>query len=146
MTEEVVMTDIEENAGNRLTYFLIGAGIGAAVALLFAPKSGSALRGDLAEGARKSVDLGKQGVHYVEEKATTIASQTAQKAQEVYGQTAQKAQGLLDAGRETVAAKREQLSTAIQAGKQAYVEEKQRGGIGDDTSTDTDTGAARTNA
>ena len=143
------MEDIEENEGSgvdRLTYFLIGAGIGAVVALLFAPKAGNELRGDIADGARKSVDFGKQGIQYVEEKATVIASKTAEKAQDVYGQTAQKAQDLLDAGRETVAAKREQLSTAIQAGKQAYVEEKQRGGIGEGTSPETDTGAARTNA
>lgn len=142
------MEEIENNKGSavdRLTYFLIGAGIGAVVALLFAPKAGNELRGDIADGARKSVDLGKQGIQYVEEKATAIASKTAEKAQDVYGQTAQKAQELLDVGRETVAAKREQLSTAIQAGKQAYVEEKQRAGIGEGTAPETEAGAARSN-
>jgi len=34
---------------DRLTYLLIGAGIGATLALLFAPKSGRELRRDIAD-------------------------------------------------------------------------------------------------
>jgi gas vesicle protein len=35
--------------------FAVGAGIGAAVALLFAPKSGEELRGDIADGVNDGV-------------------------------------------------------------------------------------------
>ena len=42
------------NAADRFTYLLIGAGIGAALALLFAPKSGKELRGDIAEVSRRT--------------------------------------------------------------------------------------------
>ena len=42
---------------NGFTYLLIGGGIGAVLALLFAPKSGSALRGEIAEESRKGYDV-----------------------------------------------------------------------------------------
>jgi gas vesicle protein len=38
---------------NGLPYFLIGGGIGAVIALLFAPKSGAALRADISDITRK---------------------------------------------------------------------------------------------
>ncbi len=39
---------ISRNVGQKLTFLVIGGGIGAALALLFAPKSGSELRSDIA--------------------------------------------------------------------------------------------------
>jgi len=113
------MSDSEANAVDRLTYLLIGAGIGAAVALLFAPKAGKELRGDIADATRKGIDYSKDSARYVGDKATNL-----------YGQTTQKAQDLLEAGKETIASKREQLSAAIEAGKDAYAEEKQRASAG----------------
>ena len=41
---------------SRLSYLLIGGGIGAAIALLFAPKAGSEFRGDIANVAQKGYD------------------------------------------------------------------------------------------
>jgi len=41
---------------SNLTYLLIGGGIGATLALLFAPKPGAELRGDIAQAAQKSYD------------------------------------------------------------------------------------------
>jgi gas vesicle protein len=122
------MAEQESTSGaiDRLTYLLIGAGIGATVALLFAPKSGRELRGDIADASQKGIEYGREGARMVGERATAAYDQAAQKATEVYGQTAQKAQSLVDVGKETLAAKREQLNNAIEAGKEAYAEEKQR--------------------
>jgi gas vesicle protein len=39
--------------GQKLMYLMIGSGIGAAIALLFAPKRGSELRGDITDTAAK---------------------------------------------------------------------------------------------
>ena len=50
----------ESDAGTRLTYFVIGATVGAVVALLFAPKSGRELREDLADATRKGVDRARE--------------------------------------------------------------------------------------
>ncbi|MFN7927242.1 MAG: YtxH domain-containing protein [Blastocatellia bacterium] len=46
----------EDNSGDKLVYFLIGAGMGALAALLFAPKAGSELRADIADVTRRGVD------------------------------------------------------------------------------------------
>ena len=54
------MEDNDRRGGSdvqtRLTYLLIGGGIGAILALLFAPKAGSELRGDIADVTRKGID------------------------------------------------------------------------------------------
>jgi len=67
-----------------LAYFLIGGGIGAAVALLFAPKAGTELRGELA-------DVTKRGLDATKEKATELRAQSSEalgtlreKADEIY--------------------------------------------------------------
>jgi gas vesicle protein len=137
--------DSTSSAVDRLTYLLIGAGIGATVALLFAPKSGRELRGDIADASRKGIDYTSEQARRLGEKATDTYGQVAQKAQDVYGQTAQKAQELIEAGKETVAAKREQLQAAIDAGKDAYAEEKDRAKAGAGKSLGTG-GAAPGNA
>lgn len=43
-------------AGAVITSLLLGAGLGAALACLFTPKSGSELRGAIGRGYRKTVD------------------------------------------------------------------------------------------
>ncbi len=45
----------QTNASTKLSYLLIGGGIGALLALLFAPKSGHELRGDIADVTRKAL-------------------------------------------------------------------------------------------
>lgn len=45
----------ELDVSTRLTHLLIGAGIGAILALLFTPKSGRELRGDIADAARTGI-------------------------------------------------------------------------------------------
>jgi gas vesicle protein len=111
------MAENEGHAIDRLTYLLIGAGIGAAVALLFAPKAGRELRGDIADATRKGVDYSKEGARLVGDKATHI-----------YGQTTQKAHDIIESGKDVIVSKREQFAAAIEAGKDAYAEEKQRVG------------------
>jgi gas vesicle protein len=113
------MADNEGHAIDRLTYLLIGAGLGAAVALLFAPKAGRELRGNIADVTRKGIDYSKDSARLVGDKATNL-----------YGQTTQKAHDLIETGKETLSAKREQFVAAIEAGKDAYAEEKQRAGAG----------------
>ena len=43
-----------DGCAQKMLFLLIGGGIGATVALLFAPKSGTELRGDIADTAIKS--------------------------------------------------------------------------------------------
>ena len=55
-SRESTCNSFSNGFGQKMMYLLIGGGIGAAVALLFAPKSGVELRGDIADAAVKSYD------------------------------------------------------------------------------------------
>ena len=103
------------DVSTRLTYLLIGGGIGAILALLFAPKSGTELRGDIADVTRKGIDKSREGARYVGDKAG-----------EYYGAVREKATDWVGTARDTASQKRGQFSAAIEAGKQAYTEEKRK--------------------
>ncbi len=122
----------ESSAATKLTYLLIGGGIGAIIALLFAPKSGQELRGDIADVTRKGVEKGKETAALVGEKAGDYYEVTREKAGELY-QTAQtkaseykeKAGELTEKAKE-MAQGANPFSAAVEAGKDAYQEEKNR--------------------
>jgi gas vesicle protein len=125
------ITDEPENEGGsevstRLTYLLIGGGIGALLALLFAPKSGQELRGDIADATRKSLDRGRELGGQLGTRAGEYYEATKERASGLYSSAADKAGEYAGAAREVVSRKGGQLSAAIEAGKQAYTEEKRK--------------------
>jgi gas vesicle protein len=99
----------------RLTYLLVGAGIGAVVALLFAPKSGHELRGDIADATRKGIDRTREAATQLGERATDYYEGARDKAGEV-----------ASAARDAAQRRGGSFSAAIEAGKQAYREEKRK--------------------
>ena len=105
----------DSDGGARLTYFAIGATLGAVVALLFAPKSGRELREDLADATRKGVD-----------RARETGSQLSARAGEYYETAASRAGELAASAREAASRRGERFTSAIEAGRQAYQEEKRR--------------------
>ena len=105
----------DSDAGARIAYFAIGAVLGAVTALLFAPKSGRELREDLADATRKGVD-----------RARETGSQLSARAGEYYESATTRAGELAAGVREAAARRGERLSAAVEAGKQAYREEKRR--------------------
>ena len=129
--------DSGDNISTRLTYLLIGGGIGAVIALLFAPKSGHELRGDLADATRKGIDrsreaaqqLGDRAGTYYEagrERAADYYTQAAGKASELYTQAADKVGEVAQTARETATRQTSTVAAAIDAGKKAYQEEKRK--------------------
>ena len=103
------------DAGARLTYFAIGATIGAVVALLFAPKSGRELRQDVADATRKGVD-----------RARETGTQLSSRAGEYYETASTRAGELAQSARDAVSRRGELVGSAIEAGRQAYRDEKRR--------------------
>jgi len=103
----------ESSGGDKFLYFLAGAGIGAVLALLFAPKSGRETRDFLAKTATDSKD-------YVSNKYS--------EGRQFVGDTGRKVTDdfntFLDRSKEAVQRQKEQLSAAFEAGKAAYREEK----------------------
>ena len=140
--------DSGDNISTRLTFFLVGAGIGAVLALLFAPKSGEELRNDIADATRKGIDKSREAAQQIGTKAGEYYDTTKQKAGEYYDTARETAAEYYEATREragdlydTASAKAGEvvaktrdavtqqagsISAAVEAGKKAYVEEKRK--------------------
>ncbi len=84
----------------KLSYFCLGLGIGVAVGVLFAPKSGEETRLLLRSKADESRDLLKRRADEFKDQAGD----------------------LVDRGKDVISQKKEHLSAAVEAGKQAYRE------------------------
>ena len=134
----------ESSTSTKLTYLLVGGGIGAILALLFAPKTGEELRGDIADVTRKGIEKGKETAGQLQEKAGEYYEVTRDKAGEYYQTAQQKVGELKDKAQETVGDLRDKagelteraksaasgssnpLTAAIEAGKEAYTDEKRK--------------------
>jgi gas vesicle protein len=142
------MGNDNDNISTRLTYLLIGGGIGAVLALLFAPKSGQELRGDIADATRKGIDksreaaqqLGERAGEYYETgreragelytqaatRASDVYTQATEKASEYYTQAAEKVGDVAQTARDAAARQTSTVVAALDAGKKAYKEEKRK--------------------
>jgi gas vesicle protein len=85
------------NVVTKVTYFVAGMGIGAAIALLFAPQSGEETR-------KQIVDKAQEGKDYVASKGREIRKQ---------------AEDLVDQGKELVNKQKSRLADVLESGKQA---------------------------
>ncbi len=85
---------------NKLSYFFLGLGLGVAAGVLFAPKSGAETRDFLRSKADEGTDFVKRRAEDLRDTATDT----------------------LDRGKDTIRRHKENLSAAVDAGKQAYRE------------------------
>ncbi|HEY8224839.1 MAG TPA: YtxH domain-containing protein [Pyrinomonadaceae bacterium] len=118
--------DSGDSISTRLTYLLIGGGIGAILALLFAPKSGEELRGDIADATRKGIDRSREAAQQLSDRAGEYYEATRGRAQELYSQAAEKVGEAAKSARETAARQTGTVAAAIDAGKKAYQDEKRK--------------------
>jgi gas vesicle protein len=102
------MSESEEGRASTIGFFLAGLGIGAILALLFAPRSGQETRDLIAAKA-------SEGRDFVKAKTEELRKQ---------------AEETVEKGRDLVTKQKELLSAALEAGKQAYQEEKVKGKAG----------------
>ena len=93
-----------ENTGSKISYFLVGLGIGALVGILFAPKAGEETREFLAQKA-------EEGKEYAQKKARELR---------------ERAEDLVDRGKNVAMRQKETLSAAVEAGREAYQREKSK--------------------
>lgn len=93
-----------EHGSSKFGYFLAGMGLGAIVALLFAPRSGEETREYIRDKTEKGRDYVKD--HKDEWRA--------------------RAKEYSEVGKEFVGRQKESVESALEAGKRAYEEEKQR--------------------
>lgn len=118
--------DSSDSISTRLTYLLIGGGIGAILALLFAPKSGHELRGDIADATRKGIDRSREAAQQLGDRAGEYYEATRTRAGELYSQAAERVGEVAQTAREAAARQGGTVAAAIDAGKKAYQEEKRK--------------------
>jgi gas vesicle protein len=115
-----------DSVSTRITYLLIGGGIGAILALLFAPKSGQELRGDIADATRKGIDRSREAAQQLGDRAGEYYEATRTRAGELYSQAAERVGEVAQNARDAAARQTGTVSAAIEAGKKAYQEEKRK--------------------
>ncbi len=118
--------DSGDNISARLTYLLIGGGIGAILALLFAPKSGQELRGDIAEATRKGIDRSREAAQQLGDRAGEYYESTRERAADLYSTASEKVGEVARTARESASRQTGTVAAAIDAGKRAYQEEKRK--------------------
>ncbi|MEN6376285.1 MAG: YtxH domain-containing protein [Smithella sp.] len=122
---------MSENNGDLLKGLIIGGLVGAVLGILFAPKSGKETREDIArktedvlEKAReeyeKAVDKSKQAYEAAVKRLQNLEASAKEKVEEVEGKVADLAQQ----GSDIVHDSKNKLKKAIDAGVEAYREEK----------------------
>jgi gas vesicle protein len=94
----------ESRTGEKALFFVLGGLIGAAVALLLAPRSGEETRRLISSKTR-------EGAEFVTGRAKDVTD---------------RATGLIDRGKELLQQQRDQLAAALEAGKQAYRDDKDK--------------------
>lgn len=98
---------MEQKSG--IGYFLLGLGVGVAAGILWAPRAGEETRQLIADKANEGADFVRtrtqEGKEYVRQQADTLRDS---------------ATDALEKGRSTVQRHKENLTAAVEAGKQAY--------------------------
>jgi gas vesicle protein len=93
-----------DNGGSKVSYFLVGMGIGALVGILFAPKSGEETREFLSQKA-------EEGKVYAQRKAQELR---------------ERADDMVERGKTVAARQKDSISAAVDAGREAYQREKSK--------------------
>jgi len=103
----------ERNAGASgvILSFLLGALSGAALAVLFAPRSGRETRELLGEKLRETAERSRELGERALEKGKAVAEEAASH---------------VERGREALDKRRDHLSAAVEAGRQTYRDEKDK--------------------
>jgi gas vesicle protein len=90
-----------DNVGSKVSYFLVGLGVGALVGVLFAPKSGE----DTRDFLTKKADEGKD---YAQRKARELR---------------ERADDLVERSKDVANRKKDSIAAAVEAGREAYLRE-----------------------
>jgi len=116
------MSDDHASASGVILSFLLGGLTGAALAVLFAPRSGRETRDLLQERFREGAERGRELRDRYAERGRDLRDRAVERGREIVGD----AQDAIDRGRGAVMSQRERISAAVEAGRQAYREEKEK--------------------
>lgn len=88
---------MSDNAGSKVSFFLIGLGIGSLIGVLFAPRSGEETRDYLASKADEGRDYAQKKARELRERAEDLL----ERSKEIMGRQKEAISSAVDAGRET---------------------------------------------
>ncbi len=91
-----------ENVGSKISYFMVGLGVGALLGILFAPKSGEETREYLSQKA-------EEGKEYAQRKARELK---------------ERAEDLIERSKGVASRQKDSIAAAVEAGRDAYQREK----------------------
>ncbi len=103
--------DRGSSASGVILAFMLGGLTGAALAILFAPRSGEETRELLGEKIRDGADKGKR-----------VRDRAVARGREILDDAA----GYVESQRESLDKRRQRLQTAVEAGRQAFRDEKEK--------------------
>lgn len=139
---------------------LVGSAVGAAAALLYAPQAGAETRERIREKSNEVADRTSELTQQAKDRAAELARQAQSRTSELkqqaqgrisdlgtqaktkVGDISTQAQSVLDKGKEAIDHQKEALRTAVEAGKQAYVEKQSE--LQQDVAADTQPAVAPT--
>jgi gas vesicle protein len=104
--------DRDAAASSVILSFLLGGVAGAALALLYAPRTGRETREMLGEKLREGAERGRDLKAQAVEKGRALVDEAA---------------GFVDRQRDALDDRKERFSAAVEAGRQAYREERGKG-------------------
>ena len=137
---------MEENkmAKGLVLGFLTGGVVGAALALLYAPKSGKELRSDIKHRTDDFIDDTSEYMQIAKEKASDLINEGKKKSEKLIKDAKERAGTLIEDANEllneakdkashkyedakgTIASEKERVKDALKAGVDAYKEEKSK--------------------
>jgi gas vesicle protein len=91
-----------ENVGAKVSYFIVGLGVGTLLGILFAPKSGEETREFLSQKA-------DEGREYAQKKARELR---------------ERAEDLIERSKEIINREKGSIAAAVEAGKETYQRER----------------------
>jgi gas vesicle protein len=88
----------DNNIGSKVSFFIVGLGVGALIGILFAPKSGEETREYLTNKA-------EEGKEYAQRKARELR---------------ERAEDLIERSKEIMSRQKDAVASAVDAGKETY--------------------------
>ena len=89
---------------SKVSYFLVGLGVGSLIGILFAPKSGEETREYLSQKVNEGSEYAQKKVRDLQERAEDV----------------------VERGKEVVTEKKEEIAAAVDVGRETYQREKSK--------------------
>jgi gas vesicle protein len=121
------MADDNDSKVNGLAWFVAGLGVGALIGVLYAPKKGSELREDIANGTREGTEYlrartraAAEQIGELVEKGKEQVSEAVERSREAVDRGRAQWEEFVERGKNLVSEQTTRVSAAVDAGRQAY--------------------------